>query len=162
MSRLRPTRNDLPETSREPVTRLLNAQLASGLHLALQAKQAHWNVRGPNFAQLHTLFDEIYDSAVAWSDLIAERAAALGGIAESTLAEVSERSALPILAGKLTSGPALLEGLAAALAGFGAGVRGAIEASEQHGDAGTADLFTEVSRGVDEKLWMVEAHISSD
>jgi len=48
--------------------------------------------------------------------------------------------------------------LADALAAFGASARAAIDTVAKAGDADTADLFTEVSRGVDKLLWMVEAH----
>ena len=79
------TRIDLHEGMRAEVATLLNQNLSTGLDLALQAKQAHWNVKGPSFLQLHELFDTIYAEATAWNDLMAERAVQLGGIAEGTL-----------------------------------------------------------------------------
>ncbi len=51
------TQNDLTEKVHREAIELLNQQLADGLDLALQAKQAHWNVKGPNFIALHELFD---------------------------------------------------------------------------------------------------------
>ena len=46
-----------------------------------------------------------------------------------------------------------------ALATFGRGARKAIDDATALNDADTADLFTEISRGVDKSLWMVEAHV---
>ncbi len=51
------TRNGLPEEARKAMLGLLNQQLADATDLACQAKQAHWNVKGPNFVALHELFD---------------------------------------------------------------------------------------------------------
>ena len=68
-----PTKNDLPESTRAAVVRLLNQRLAESIDLQLQAKQAHWNVRGPHFYQLHKLFDQVAEEVSEFTDLIAER-----------------------------------------------------------------------------------------
>ena len=52
------TRNNLPKADRVQVAELLNRRLADALDLQSQCKQAHWNVKGPNFIALHKLFDE--------------------------------------------------------------------------------------------------------
>ena len=78
------TRNDLPAATRARVGVLLNARLADTIDLQLQAKQAHWNVKGPNFIALHELFDKVADAAEEASDMLAERLVALGGRAEGT------------------------------------------------------------------------------
>src|SRR5213592_3545651 len=51
------TKNDLSEPIRVKVVELLNARLADCTDLQTQTKQAHWNVKGPNFIALHELFD---------------------------------------------------------------------------------------------------------
>lgn len=58
------TRNDLPESTRAAVIKLLNERLAASIDLQLQAKQAHWNVKGPNFVGLHELFDKVAGEAL--------------------------------------------------------------------------------------------------
>src|SRR5262245_3673597 len=73
------TRNDIPENTRKEMITLLNQRLADVIDLQLQAKLAHWNVRGPNFIALHKLFDEVAETVEEYVDLIAERTAALGG-----------------------------------------------------------------------------------
>ena len=66
------TKNDIPEKTRSMLVELLNARLADSVDLMHQAKEAHWNVKGPSFIALHKLFDEIVDSAEEYMDLIAD------------------------------------------------------------------------------------------
>src|SRR2546423_14370030 len=89
------TMNDLPENVRSQVSDLLNNRLAEAIDLQTQVKQAHWNVKGPQFIALHKLFDEINDAVVEYVDLLAERVVQLGGAAEGTARLVGARSELP-------------------------------------------------------------------
>jgi len=153
------TRNDLAESARKSVVQLLNDRLAEAIDLQLQAKQAHWNVKGPNFVGLHDLFDRVADAAREYVDLIAERSVALGGIAEGTVQTVARRSKLPEYAVSIGEWTAHVECMRTTLATFGKNARRAIDEATDLKDADTADLFTEVSRGIDKLLWMVEAHV---
>ena len=137
---------------------LLNQQLADVLDLGLQAKQAHWNVKGPHFIGLHELFDKVAEGLEEFTDEIAERAVELGGVALGTVQIVSKISRLPAYPLSISSGREHVTALSSALAKFGATTRAAIDTAAKAGDADTADLFTEVSRGVDKLLWFVEAH----
>jgi starvation-inducible DNA-binding protein len=157
-----PTRNDLSAKTRTRVVELLNARLADAIDLQMQAKQAHWNVKGPNFIALHELFDKIAMDLGGHIDDMAERITALGGTAEGTVQAVIGRSQLDPYPLGLAEGRAHLEALAIALARFGKGVRKAIDESGKTGDADTSDLFTGVSRDVDKSLWLVEAHLQAD
>jgi starvation-inducible DNA-binding protein len=159
MTTIHPTRNDLSESARKQVIPLLNAQLADGIDLALQAKQAHWNVKGPHFLPLHELFDKLYDEASEWNDLVAERGVQLGGIAEGTLQSVAGKTRLNPYEVELTNGKDHLEALTDALATYGRSTREAIETANRAGDADTADLFTEISRASDKMLWFLESHL---
>lgn len=162
MSKFYPTKNDLAEDIRKPMVDLLNDNLATAVDLSLQAKLAHWNVKGPSFMPLHELFDKLYEEAGEWVDDIAERAVQLGGVAEATLEVLQRRSRLPDYSLKLSSGRDHVEAVSRALATFGASVRSAIDRADKAGDMDTADLFTEVSRGVDKMLWFVEAHLQAE
>jgi starvation-inducible DNA-binding protein len=153
------TRNDLPGSTREAVTKVLNERLAAAVDLQLQAKQAHWNVKGPNFVGLHELFDKVAEEAGEYSDLIAERAVALGGTAEGTLQTISKRSNLPEYPVTNYFWRDHVTDMAKSLSTFGKDARRSIDDATKLNDADTADLFTEISRGVDKLLWMVEAHI---
>ena len=159
---MHPTRNDLPAKTRKKVAALLQARLADALDLGMQAKQAHWNVKGPHFAQLHALFDGLYDHAGGHADDLAERLVQLGGTAEGTVQAVAAGTSLKAYPLDAVAGRAHLEATAAGLAAFGAAVRAAIDDSAKLGDADTADLFTEISRAVDKDLWMVESHLQGD
>lgn len=157
-TKLHATKNDLPEASRAEAIQLLNQRLADCIDLQTQCKQAHWNVKGPNFIALHKLFDEINEAVEEYVDLLAERAVQLGGVAEGTVRAVSERSRLDVYPLTLTSGEDHVEALSGALATFGRTVRLGIEEMNDLSDADSADILTEISRGVDKWLWFVEAH----
>jgi starvation-inducible DNA-binding protein len=162
MPRLHKTKNDLSEKTRTDMIRLLNAHLADGTDLALQAKQAHWNVKGPHFFTLHELFDKVYEEAVDWNDLVAERATQLGGLAEGTLQAAVENTRLSPYGLEIVNGRDHLEALSDALAAYGKSVRQAIDGAAAAGDADTADLFTEISRGADKMLWFLESHLQAE
>jgi starvation-inducible DNA-binding protein len=155
---LNPTKNDMAESNRSKVVDLCQARLADAIDLQTMCKQAHWNVKGPQFRGLHELFDEINTAMIGYIDLVAERAVQLGGQVEGTARAVAKRTSLAEYPLEARSCPDHVEALSSALATFAQGVRSAIEHSESFKDADTADLFTEISRGVDMHLWMVESH----
>ncbi len=157
-TKLYPTRIDLPEATRRKVVDLLNQNLADVLDLGLQAKQAHWNVKGPHFIALHELFDKLAAELEEFADGVAERAVALGGVALGTSQVIGKRTRLKAYPTEVTAGTAHVEAMANVLAQFGAAARTAVDVATRLGDAGTADLFTGISRGVDKLLWLVEAH----
>jgi len=158
---LHKTQNNLSEPIRRKSIDLLNQHLADVLDLGLQAKQAHWNVKGPHFIGLHELFDKVAEELEEFTDDIAERAVELGGVALGTIQIVSKNSRLSAYPLDLTSGQKHVAALSGALAKFGTTTRAAIDTAAKAGDADTADLFTEVSRGVDKLLWFVEAHLQA-
>ena len=63
---MHPTRNDLSTKTRTKVVAVLNARLADAIDLQFQAKQAHWNVKGPNFIALHELFGDWLTALAAY------------------------------------------------------------------------------------------------
>jgi starvation-inducible DNA-binding protein len=156
---MHPTKNDLPEQKRKQIIEILAKRLADCADLQLQAKQAHWNVKGPSFIALHELFDKVADTAEESVDLIAERIVQLGGIAEGTVRVAGQRSSLAEYPLKISAGKDHVDALSSALATFGKLVRSAIDQTAELGDVDTSDLFTEVSRGIDKQLWFVEAHL---
>ena len=156
---LHQTRNSLPENTRRKTIDLLNQSLADILDLGLQAKQAHWNVKGPHFIGLHELFDKVAEQLEDFTDGIAEPAVELGGTALGTIQIVSKTSRLPAYPLDIASGSDHVAALSKALGKFGSTARAASDRAGKAGDADTADLFTEVSRGADKLLWMVEAHL---
>ena len=156
------TKNDLSEATRVKVIELLNARLADCIDLQTQTKQAHWNVKGPNFIALHDLFDKIGEDVTDYVDDIAERAVQLGGVAEGTARMVARRSSLSEYPANTVDGRSHIDALSSALAAFGMAARKAIDQANELGDLDTADLFTEISRGIDKWLWFVEAHLQAE
>ncbi|HUC41128.1 MAG TPA: DNA starvation/stationary phase protection protein Dps [Gemmatimonadales bacterium] len=152
------TKNDLPEDKRVEVIGLLNQRLAEAIDLQTQCKQAHWNVKGPSFIALHKLFDDVNEDVENYVDLIAERVVQLGGVAEGTIGAAQQRSKLPDYPIGIATGPEHVAALSDALGAFGRAARIAIEEMNELEDADSADVLTEISRGVDKWLWFVEAH----
>lgn len=156
------TKNDLPEATRVKMVELLNARLADCIDLQTQTKHAHWNVKGSNFIALHELFDKINEAVESYVDDIAERAVQLGGVAEGTARMVAKRTSLSEYPASAVDGSSHVEALSTALAVLGKAARTAIDQASELGDLDTADLFTEVSRGIDKWLWFVEAHLQAE
>lgn len=155
------TRNSLPEEQRAKLVELLNRRLADSIDLMLQAKEAHWNVKGPQFITLHDLFGQIAHGVEGYVDLLAERVMQLGGNAQGTAYTVTRRTSLARYPLEIADGNGHTEALAMVLASFGNHVRYAIGQATELRDADSADLFTEISRGTDSWLWLVEAHLQA-
>ncbi len=152
------TENDLTPGRRIHLNALLNQRLACAVDLQMQMKQAHWNVKGPSFIGLHQLFDEVAGAVTGYVDQIAERVVQLGGVAEGTVRLSAARTRLIEYSPDISDALAHVEGVARALSTFGQAARSTINEAEELDDADTADLFTEISRGIDKWLWFVEAH----
>ena len=157
--RLHPSQIDLDESARQGLVELLNQQLADTADLASQLKQAHWNVKGLHFQQLHELFDGVHAALEPFADMLAERVTALGGTALGTVRMAAQASSLPEYPSQATAGKEHLELLQARVAAYAGSTRAAIGQAEQLGDPTTADLFTEVSRAVDLQLYFLESHL---
>jgi len=156
------SRIDLAAPVRESAILLLQARLSDAIDLEAQLKQAHWNVKGRDFFQLHELFDRIHDAVEDFVDTLAERITALGGVADGRISTAAAATTLPAYPLTASGGADHLKAVAAALAKFGAGVRADIDQAAALGEADTADVFTEVSRETDKQLWFVEAHLAAD
>lgn len=155
---LHETKIDLAKGKREKLIGILNQSLADAADLKSQAKQAHWNVKGPNFIALHELFDRVATELDTHVDDLAERITTLGGVAMGTVRLAAENSSLAEYPHEISDGTAHVDALSTALSDFGKKVRKNIDATDELGDKDTADLYTGISRSVDKLLWFVEAH----
>ena len=136
----------------------LNQRLADAIDLQLQAKHAHWNVKGPSFLALHQLFEIVAVEVARHADLIAERAVQLGGVAEGAVRVVVTRSELSPYPLRIDAGVDHVRALSGSLATFAAKMRCSIGEADQAVDPVTVDILTEVSRDIEKLLWLVEAH----
>ena len=155
---LHETKIDLAKDTRGKLVGILNQSLADSIDLVYQAKQAHWNVKGPNFIALHELFDRVATELDTNVDDIAERITAMGGVARGTVRLSAENSSLAEYPHEISDGTAHVDALSTALSDFGSKVRKNIDTTDELGDKDTADLYTGISRNVDKLLWFVEAH----
>lgn len=152
------TQIDLDPEVREKMIALLNQQLADTFDLFSQTKQAHWNVKGMQFFQLHELYDKLAGELIEFVDDIAERTTALGGAAAGTARMAADATRLPEYPIAVNSKESI-EALVQRYALVGESTRAAIDTAAEAGDQDTADLFTEVSRALDKSLYFLESHL---
>ena len=160
-TKLHKTSIDLDSETREQIITLLNQQLADTFDLYSQTKQAHWNVKGAQFFQLHELFDKLAGETLVYVDDIAERVTTLGGTALGTARMSSAASRLSEYPTQVIGSQESVEALVERYAALAASTRAAIDASDDLNDADTTDLFTGISRGLDKSLWFLEAHLQA-
>ena len=153
------TRHDLEEEVRGQMIELLNRQLADTFDLYTQNKQAHWNVKGRDFFQLHELFDRLAEEVLPFVDMIAERVTALGGQATGTAKMAAAASRLSDLPLDTVEGMQVVEYVAGCYANVAQSTREGIDQADEAGDQDTADLLTEVSRELDKHLYFLESHL---
>lgn len=153
------TRIDIPTQERKELVDLLNQYLADLSDFVSQAKQAHWNVKGPRFMTLHLLFDGVYEALEGFVDTVAERITTLGGTANGTVRMAAGASSLPEYP-QAASGEEHLTAVADQLAALCKTTRAAIRTAAELSDPTTEDLFTEISRVADLQLYFVESHLA--
>lgn len=155
------TRIDIDADVRKELIDLLNQQLADATDLFTQTKQAHWNVKGMDFFQLHELFDTLAKIPRKHADLLAERATALGGMALGTVRMAAQNSTLPEYPVETVEGREVVDLMVERWAAYAASTRAAIHRSGELDEPTTEDLLTELSRETDESLYFLEAHLQA-
>ena len=153
------TVNDVSANAKQAAIELLNARVAEGIDLALLTKQAHWNLKGPQFIAVHEMLDGFRGQIDTHVDTMAERVVQLGGTALGTTQAVAKATSLPPYP---TDIYAIKDHLAALIERYGAVakvLRRSIDEAAEAGDADTADIFTAASRDLDKALWFLEAHV---
>ena len=156
-----PTSVNIPENRRAQVIQILNARLADSIDLKTQAKQAHWNVKGMAFYELHLLFDSIAGHLDDAADLLAERITALGGVAEGTARQTAARSSIPEYPLEAVRGSDHVLALSTHLAQATNAMRQNIDDCINLGDQATGDIFIELVREADKDLWFLQAHLQA-
>lgn len=149
----------LSDNARKTSISELNGRLADSIALALAVKQAHWNVKGRNFIAVHELFDTVHTNLREQIDVMAERVQQLDGVAIGTAEKVSGATTLPEYPTDLTRAGDHIRALCDRFRDHGERLRIAIDATDEAGDADTADIFTAASRSLDKDLWFMESHL---
>lgn len=153
------TRNDLPSNTKTSVIALLNQNLAALIDLALITKQAHWNVKGPQFIAVHEMLDTFRVDLDVHVDTVAERAVQLGGYAMGTTQTTAKESKLAPYPTDISSIEDHLDALIERYGDVANLVRKSIDEADEAGDADSADIFTAASRSLDKALWFLESHV---
>jgi len=153
------TNIDIQADARRELVDMLNQQLADVITLHAHTKQAHWNVKGERFFQLHELYDELADDIFGYIDDTAERITALGGTALGTTELAANATTLPAYPLEHISGEDTLKLLIERYSMTVASVRRGIARASELDDPTTEDLLTEMSRVLDEKLYFLESHL---
>ncbi len=137
---------------------LLQARVADAIDMALITKQAHWNLKGPQFIGVHLMLDTFRKEQDEFVDTMAERITQLGGTALGTTQEVAKMTKLPPYPVDIYQVSDHIHALIERYALVANAIRDNIDEVDEAGDPDTADIFTEVSRGIDKQLWFLEAH----
>jgi len=153
------THNDTKNNAKAVSMQVLQARMADGIDLALVTKQAHWNLKGPQFIGVHLMLDGFRDELDEYVDMMAERITQLGGTARGTVQEVGRETSLKPYPTDIYAVADHVTALIERYAAVANSVRKGIDTTDDAGDRGTSDLLTEVSRGIDKQLWFLEAHV---
>jgi starvation-inducible DNA-binding protein len=149
----------LPEDARTKIAATLNARLADGLDLHSQIKVAHWNIKGPQFASLHPLFEAFAVSLAAHNDTLAERAVTLGARAYGTARHVAKTSKIPDYPQETTRDMEHVSLLAQRIETYLDGARESRGIAETLGDTDTVDLLTQLITEFEKHAWFLRASL---
>ncbi len=153
-----PTANKLKDNAKKVSIEALNARIADAIDLALATKQAHWNLKGPQFIAVHEMLDGFRAQLDAHVDTMAERVVQLGGTALGTTQNVAGTTKLSPYPTNIASVPDHLAALTERYAALANAVRADVDRTAEAGDALTADIFTAAGRDFDKALWFIESH----
>ena len=149
----------LKANAKSAVIDVLNARLADSIDLALITKQAHWNLKGPNFIAVHEMLDPMRAAIDHHVDIIAERISQLDGTPIGTSQRVAKATALDEYPTDIKKVPDHLAALADRFAKLANQIREDIDTTDEAGDADTADILTAFSRELDKDLWFIKSHL---
>lgn len=149
----------LSEDARSKISDALNARLADGLDLHSQIKVAHWNIKGPNFASLHPLFETFAVSLAAFNDEIAERAVTLGARAYGTARHIAKTSKIQEYPQETGRDMDHVKLLAERIETYLNGLRETRGIGEKFQDVDTVDLLTSVISEFEKNAWFLRASL---
>jgi starvation-inducible DNA-binding protein len=151
--------SQLSAETRAQLGEALNARLADGLDLHSQIKVAHWNIKGPQFAALHPLFESFAVSLAAFNDEVAERAVTLGARALGTVRHVAASSRLAEYPQETTRDVDHVRLLAERFDRYLELVRQARAVADELRDVDSVDLFTRIVLTFEKNAWFLRASL---
>ncbi|HYH97438.1 DNA starvation/stationary phase protection protein Dps [Hyalangium sp.] len=147
----------LSEKARFALATTLNERLVDGLDLHSQIKVAHWNIKGPNFAALHPLFETFAVGLAMHNDSLAERAVTLGAKAYGTARHVAKASRLPEYPQETVKDLEHVRLLADRFDTYLSGLRESRKQAQEHQDLDTEGLLTDVITAFEKHTWFLRA-----
>lgn len=153
-----------PATAADPTVVAGTAQFLTPVALGLQAlavngKQAHWNVRGSNFIAIHELLDTLVANAQAGADLAAERIVALGLPIDARVATVAEKTKSTEVPAGFTQWEPLIRAVIADMDAVIADVQAAIDGLDEV-DLTSQDIAINIKEALDKDRWFLFAHLA--
>ena len=149
----------IPADKLNAITTGLSHLLADTYTLYLKTHNYHWNVTGPQFNTLHTMFETQYTELALAVDEIAERIRALGAWAPGSYSEFARLSSIKEAEG-IPSAEAMVADLAADQAAIVRTARSVFPTADDAGDEPTADLLTQRMQAHEKTAWMLRAMIA--
>ncbi|MEU5595845.1 DNA starvation/stationary phase protection protein [Streptomyces sp. NPDC020298] len=149
-------KSTLPDEALRVTGPALQDTLVDLLGLSLVGKQAHWNIVGPRFRSIHLQLDEVVDTARAYADTVAERAAALGVAPDGRPETIAATFALPGTKDGWLRDTEVVRLLVESLEAAIARLRARIDATEK-ADPVTQDLLIGITAELEKQRWMFEA-----
>ena len=153
----------LTEEQRHGVIELLNRDLADLYLLIIKTKKYHWDVVGPQFRTLHTLWEEQYNALTLNIDATAERIRALGGYPLGTAAGFIQHSTIKEHPNDLPSANEMVARLVQDHEQVIRNLREGIDkCSDEYHDEGTADFLTGLMEQHEQMAWMLRSFIEGE
>lgn len=149
----------LTEAARQSSVDILTTTLAATFALYTKTRKFHWNVTGPQFMDLHKLFESQYDALDEAMDEVAERVRQLGGVAIGTLEELQEHSYLQEAPGVNPNALAMVAELLADHETVIRHLRADVETTTHNNDVGTADFLTGLLAGHEKTAWFLRSYL---
>ena len=144
---------------RQPIITILNNTLSNETVLSLKTRNAHWNVSGTGFYELHILFDTQYKQMNDISDEIAERVRMVGGIATGSLAEYLSHTQLDEQPGEIPDILHLLADHEKIIRLLHEDIR---KCNDEFEDEGTSDLLVSLMRLHERMAWMLRSYVETE
>ncbi|GAA3022730.1 Dps family protein [Microbacterium dextranolyticum] len=128
--------------------------------LAVNGKQAHWNVRGTNFIAIHELLDQVVANAQGFADLAAERIVALGLPIDARVSTVAEKAAPTTVPAGFTPWDEIVRAVVTDMDVVIADVQAAIDGLDET-DLTSQDVAIAIKAGLEKDRWFLSAHLAA-
>ncbi len=146
----------ITEKGRSEVAAALSKLLGDTYALYVKTQNFHWNVTGPDFPQLHHLFEQEYDALADANDELAERIRALGHFAPGSFSQFAKLTSIPE-ENSVPKASDMVKQLCEGHETAGKTARALLKKAEEHGDDVTVDMATGRAAAHDKAAWMLRS-----